>query len=88
MNVAAWKAKNRVRKFRARLTHPWPLYKRSGGISAVVIRANGDRENLGCISDTYLKRRGWSVGSGNSARRNEKMKSRYLKILAKKYEGP
>lgn len=65
MNVAAWKRKNGWRRFAGRLTHPWPLYKKQGGINAVVIRANGDREDLGRVSDTYAKRKGWSVGSGH-----------------------
>ena len=45
-----------------RVKHPWPLYKRVGGINAVVNRADGTTENLGRISDTYAKR--WGVGSG------------------------
>lgn len=62
MNVKKYQRKNRLRLLSDRLSHPWPLYKRVGGISAVVIRANGDREDLGHISTAYAKR--WSVGSG------------------------
>ena len=65
MNVAAWKRKNAWHRIAGRLTHPWPLYKKAGGINAVVTRANGDREDLGRISNTYLRRAGWSVGSGH-----------------------
>lgn len=61
MNVAAWKNRNRWVKVSNRLRHPWPLYKRVGGISAVVIRKNGDREDLGEVSVTYAKR--WRAGS-------------------------
>lgn len=62
MNVQAWRARNRVRKIRNRLRYPWPVYKRVGGINAVVTRANGTKENLGKVSSTYAKR--WGVGSG------------------------
>lgn len=62
MNITIWKRKNLWHKAANRLRHPWPIWKKAGGINAVVIRANGDREDLGRISETYIKRRGWSVG--------------------------
>ena len=61
MNVVDWKRRNFRYRLTSRLRYPWPFYKRAGGISAVVIRANGDRDDLGRVSDTYLKRKGWSV---------------------------
>jgi hypothetical protein len=62
VNVGSWRNRNRIRKLQNRLRHPWPIYRRVGGIDAVVIRANGKKENLGRVSDTYAKR--WGVGSG------------------------
>lgn len=63
MNVALWKRRNGLRKLADRLRHPWPLYKKAGGINAIVIRANGKREDLGRISQTYIRRQGWGVGT-------------------------
>lgn len=62
MNVAAWKKRNSYHLAKMRLTHPWPLYKKAGGINAVVKRADGSVEDLGRISTTYVKR-GWGVSS-------------------------
>jgi hypothetical protein len=63
MNVEAWKRRNLHHLLANRLRHPWPLWKRAGGIHAVVFRADGTREDLGRISDTYIRREGWSVGT-------------------------
>ena len=62
MDVKAYNRKNRRKMMMNRLRHPWPLYKRVGGINAVVIRANGNREELGEVAVTYAKR--WNAGSG------------------------
>lgn len=62
MDVAGWRRRNRNRRIAVRLRHPWPLYRRVGGINAVVNRADGTTENLGRIADTYAKR--WGVGTG------------------------
>ena len=62
MNVARWKMRNRAHMIATRLRYPPPLYKKVGSISAVVIRANGTKENLDKISVSYAKR--WGVGSG------------------------
>jgi len=62
MNVKGYHRKNRWHRLSNRLKHPWPFYRKVGGISAVVIRANGDREDLGGVSVTYAKR--WNAGSG------------------------
>jgi hypothetical protein len=56
VDVEAYKRRNRAKKLKERLAHPWPLYKKTGGISAVVIRANGDREDLGDVAVTYVRR--------------------------------
>jgi len=63
MDVSQYRFRNNFHRFWERMKHPWPFYKRVGGISAVVIRANGKEEDLGRISDTYIKRKGWSVGA-------------------------
>lgn len=44
----------------ARIKYPPPLWKRVGGINAVVTRADGSVEKLGTISDIYSRR--WGVG--------------------------
>lgn len=62
MNVANYRKRNNIHRLRLRITHPWPLYRRVGGINAVVKRADGTEENLGRVSDTYAQR--WGVGSG------------------------
>lgn len=62
MNVKRYRKVNNLRRLQLRLSHPWPLYKRVGGINAVVTRADGTQENLGRISDTFAKR--WDAGSG------------------------
>lgn len=62
MDVKGYHRKNRWHRIANRLKHPWPFYKKVGGISAVVIHADGSRDDLGDISDTYAKR--WGVGSG------------------------
>ena len=61
MNVVSYRRKNNVRRAVTRLTHPWPIYRRVGGINAVVNRADGSREDLGTVSDAYAKR--WGVGA-------------------------
>ncbi len=58
--ASEYKRRNFFHKVKDRLKHPWPIYKKVGGIEAVVIRANGDREDLGKISVAYAKR--WGVG--------------------------
>lgn len=50
-----------IYRLKDRLRHPWPLYKRAGGISAVVTRASGKVERLGTISDIYTRR--WKAGT-------------------------
>lgn len=62
MNVTAWRRRNNLHRVAVRLAHPWPVYRKVGGINAVVNRADGSKENLGRVSDTYAKR--WGVGSG------------------------
>lgn len=62
MNVADWKRKNAVHTAAARLAHPWPLYKKTGGIAAVVTRADGSVEDLGNVATIYVKR-GWAVSA-------------------------
>jgi len=62
VNVSAYRKRNNLHRARVRLMHPWPLYRRVGGIDAVITRADGTTENLGRISDTFAKRFG--VGSG------------------------
>lgn len=61
MNVGVWRKRNNVHRLAVRLSHPWPIYKRVGGISAVVNRADGTKEDLGIVSDTFAKR--WGVGT-------------------------
>ena len=63
MNVTEWKRRNLKHRLANRMKHPWPLYKVAGGINAVVIHKDGSRDDLGRVSDTYLKRSGWSVGT-------------------------
>jgi len=63
MNVRVYRFKNGFRKLLDRIAHPWPLYKKAGGISAVVLRADGSRDDLGRVSSTYLRRGGWKVGA-------------------------
>jgi hypothetical protein len=62
VNIRAYTRRNSVHRALNRLAHPWPLYYRAGGISAVVIRKDGTREDLGDISDTYAKR--WKADAG------------------------
>jgi hypothetical protein len=50
-----------VHRLKDRLRYPPPLYKRVGGMSAVVRRADGRVERLGTISDVYAKR--WGVST-------------------------
>lgn len=61
MDVNAWKWRNNFHRVSNRLRHPWPLYRKVGGINAVVNRADGTTEDLGRISVTYAKR--WGVGT-------------------------
>lgn len=58
MNVKSYRRRNAIKKFRIRLRHPWPLYKRIGNLGVVVIRANGTKEDLGVVADTYIWRWG------------------------------
>jgi hypothetical protein len=62
MDLGAWKRTNNRKRLLERLKHPWPIYKRQGGISAVVTRGNGKVEDFGTVSDIYAKR--WGTGSG------------------------
>ncbi len=62
MNVGRYRARNMSRKIYARLIHPWPLYKKVGGINAVVHRADGRVEDLGQVTTAYAKR--WGTGTG------------------------
>lgn len=62
MNVRSYRIRNGVRNVWIRIKHPWPIYKKVGGIEAVVFRANGDVEDLGRVSRAYAKR--WGTGTG------------------------
>ncbi len=62
MNVSNYRKRNNLRRLALRLRFPPPLYKRVGGINAVVTRADGSKEDLGRVSDTFSKR--WDAGSG------------------------
>lgn len=62
MDERNYRRRNAAHKLANRLRHPWPVYKRVGGINAVVTRADGSTEDLGRVSDTFAKR--WGVGSG------------------------
>jgi hypothetical protein len=61
VNITTWRKRNNLKRVKVRLLHPWPIYRRVGGINAVVNRADGSTENLGRISDTFAKR--WGVGT-------------------------
>jgi hypothetical protein len=61
-----WKSRNKRSQLIERLKHPWPIYKRGGGLSATIIRADGTKEELGTIASMYVKR-GWGVGGGAGA---------------------
>lgn len=61
--VAAYRRKNRWKILRERLKHPWPFYRKVGGIGAVVIRADGTKEDLGQVANLYSRR--WGVKSGS-----------------------
>jgi hypothetical protein len=63
LNVTRWKSRNARHILAGRLRHPWPFYRKAGGINAVVIHEDGSRDELGRVSVTYLKRAGWSVGT-------------------------
>jgi len=62
VNVKAYRFRNSWKRVKNRLRYPPPFYKKVGGISAVVIRKDGTREELGTVSDAYAKR--WGVGAG------------------------
>jgi hypothetical protein len=49
------------RTLRDRLKYPWPVYRKVGGIRAVVTRADGTVEDLGVIAPAYAKR--WRASS-------------------------
>ena len=57
-----YRFKNNLLRLWARITHPWPLYKKIGGISAVINRADGTKIDLGVIADTYIHRKGYIGG--------------------------
>lgn len=50
-----------LHRAKARVLHPPPLWKRAGGVTAVVTRADGRVEDLGVVSDVYTRR--WSAGT-------------------------
>ncbi len=52
---------DRIHRLKDKIKHPWPLWKRIGGISAVVTRADGTVEDLGTVSDIYARRRMFGV---------------------------
>jgi hypothetical protein len=58
------------KRIKDRIMHPPPLYKKVGGINAVVHRADGKVENLKSISASYAKR--WGVGAGSGAEDDER----------------
>jgi hypothetical protein len=69
MNVRWWRTRNWFRKVYVRILHPWPFYKRVGGINAVVTRGGsgehgkpGTTEELRNVSPVYGKR--WGTGAG------------------------
>ena len=62
MNVRLYRLRNTGKKIMARLKHPWPFYKKVGGINAVVHRADGRVEDLGRVTAAYAKR--WGTGTG------------------------
>lgn len=57
-----YRKRNNLHRLKIRLAHPWPIYRRVGGINVVVNRGDGTTENLGRVSDVFAKR--WGVGSG------------------------
>jgi hypothetical protein len=61
MNVRWYRTRNWFRKVYVRIIHPWPFYKRVGGINAVVHRADGTVEDLKNVSPVYGKR--WGTGA-------------------------
>lgn len=64
MNVPWYRFRNFFHKLKDRAKHPPPVYKKVGGIDAVVHRgATGKDEVLKNISYTYAKR--WGVGTGD-----------------------
>ena len=62
VNVKSYRFRNFFKRVKNRLRYPPPLYKKVGGIAAVVIHADGTKDDLGTVSDAYAKR--WGVGSG------------------------
>lgn len=63
MDMVAWKRRNRRKMFWDAVRHPWPIYRRVGGLQAVVNRRDGTTEDLGTISRAYAPRIGWSIGT-------------------------
>ena len=59
MNTKKYRIQNGLYRLWMRIIHPWPIYRKVGGIDAVIIKADGTKEDLGRLSDTYAKRRGW-----------------------------
>ena len=61
MNRTSYKIKNSIYKVCYRIIHPWPIYKKVGGIDAIIIKEDGTKQNLGRLSTTYASRfGGWS----------------------------
>lgn len=58
---AAYRRKNRFRMMADRVRHPWPIYVKAGGLSAIINHADGSHTDLGKVSVTYMKR--WGVGA-------------------------
>jgi len=54
---------NNIKRTITRLRHPWPIYRKVGGVSAIITRSDGTVIDLGVISDNYVLTRGYSVGS-------------------------
>jgi hypothetical protein len=62
MNIRRYRARNNLHRIRVALAHPWPIYKRLGGIAVVVNRADGSVDDLGTVADAWGKR--WEASSG------------------------
>lgn len=61
MNIASYRLRNNLRRVATRLRYPPPVYKRGGGIAAVVIRKDGTKDDLGTVADVWTKR--WGADS-------------------------
>jgi hypothetical protein len=60
MDARAYRRRNFRHRVKLRLQHPWPIYKRGGGVAGVVIHADGTKDDLGKLADVWTKR--WGVG--------------------------